>query len=238
MKNIGYIRASKSSIDTENQVSKIKEYARDNKIRVNLTIDIISSTKEVSKRKITEIINNLSSGDTIIVAELSRIARNTEETLAITRQVIAKNGKIISLNPMLTIGGDEISQKVMLVMLSLTSEIEGYFIRSRTRIALQEKKRLIKQDGFFINKRGEKCYSLGAKKGAYQKLKLEDKAKEVLKYKSLKLSNTAIAKLLSVSPITVARFLKHYPIKKGIYLKTPPSLAQEKKKILDNFDKP
>jgi hypothetical protein len=45
-------------------------------------------------------------------------------------------------------------------------------------------------------KKGEKVYQLGAKKGRYQKLKLEAKAGKVLEYRKLKLSNTAIGKLL------------------------------------------
>lgn len=231
-KYTGYIRASKSTIDTENQRTKIQEYAQAQGLNIDIVVDVVSSSKDIEKRKISKIINNMESGQTIIVAELSRIARNTEQALSVARQVIEKNGKIISLNPSLVIGGDEIAQKVMLVMLALTAEIEGYFIRSRTRIALQEKKRLIEKDGFFINKRGEKCYSLGAKKGAYQKLKLENKAKEVLHYKTIKLSNRAIAKLLEVTPITVARFLKHYPVKRGAYAITPPNFLSDKQKSL------
>ncbi|MCK5608753.1 recombinase family protein [Candidatus Pacearchaeota archaeon] len=229
MKEIGYIRASKSNIDTENQRTKIQEYATKEGLDIDFVIDVISSSKELEKRKISKMINEMKYGQTFIVAELSRIARNTEQALSIARRVVEKNGKIISLNPSLTIGGNEIAQKVMLVVLALTAEIEGYFIRSRTRIALQEKKRLIKENGFFINKRGEKCFSLGAKKGAYQKLKLEDKAELVLKYKTIKLSNRAISKLLEVSPITVARFLKHYPVKNGKYLKIPPEMAKKLK---------
>lgn len=224
MKYIGYIRASKSNIDTKNQETKILEYAKKQGIEIELIIDIISSAKKVEQRKINEIIINLENDDVIIVAELSRIARNTEQTLMLSRRIIDMGGTLISLNPVLKIGGDEIQDKVMLVMLALTSEIEAYFIRSRTRIALQEKKRLISVQGFFFNKKGEKCYSLGAKKGAHQKLKLEDHAKIVLKYKRIKLSNRAIAKLLNCTPITVARFLKHYPIVKGAYTKLPPSL--------------
>lgn len=227
MKYIGYVRASKSTIDTENQLTKILEYARVLNVDIEVTKDVVSSSKEMAKRKISKIIDELSKGQVLVVAELSRIARNTEETLAISRKIIEKGANLISLNPRLEIGGDDIQQKVMLVMLALTAEIEAYFIRSRTRIALQEKKRLIVENGFFINKRGEKCFSLGAKKGAYQKLKLEDSAKEVLHYKSLKLSNRAISKLLAVSPITVARFLKYYPIKNGKYLKAPKGFLQK-----------
>lgn len=229
-KYIGYIRASKSTVDTENQRTKILEYTKKIGVEIEIIIDVISASKDIEKRKIKALIDDLNEGQTVIVAELSRIARNTEQTLTLSRLIIEKKCTLISLNPSLSIGGDEIQSKVMLVMLALTAEVEAYFIRSRTRIALQEKKRLIEVNGFFINKRGEKCFSLGAKKGAYQKLKLEDKAETVLKYKTIKLSNRAISKLLEVSPITVARFLKHYPIRNGEYLKTPPELIKKQLK--------
>lgn len=225
MKYIGYIRASKSTIDTKNQATKLLEYAKDKNVHIDIITDVVSATKELEKRKISRLIEKLESGQTLVVAELSRVARNTEQTLTLSRKIIERGARLISLNPSIEIGGDDIQSKVMLVMLALTAEIEAYFIRSRTRIALQEKKRLIEVNGFFINKRGEKCYSLGAKKGAYQKLKLEDKATEVLKFKRIKLSNRAISKLLEVSPITVARFLKHYPVKAGEYVNVPPALA-------------
>jgi DNA invertase Pin-like site-specific DNA recombinase len=228
MKHIGYIRASKSTIDTNNQQAKIKEFADSKNIDIDIVIDVVSANKKLEDRQIMGVIEKLSEGQILIVAELSRVARNTEQTLMICRLVVEKGAKLISLNPSIELGGDEIQSKVMLVMLALTAEIEAYFIRSRTKIALQEKKRLITENGFFINKRGEKCYSLGAKKGAYQKLKLEDRADLVLKYKTLKLSNRAIAKLLACTPITVARFLKHYPIKGSEYTTTPPNYKKLK----------
>jgi hypothetical protein len=72
-----------------------------------------------------------------------------------------------------------------------------------------------------LNKQGEKVYALGAKKGRYQKLKLEKVADKVLKYRNLKLTNVAIGKLLSCDRISVDRFLKRFPIKNGMYVKAP-----------------
>jgi hypothetical protein len=58
---------------------------------------------------------------------------------------------------------------------------------------------------------------IGAKKGKLQKLKLEKKAEEVLKYVNLELSRVAMSKLLKCNRLTVNKFLERFPIKDGKY---------------------
>jgi DNA invertase Pin-like site-specific DNA recombinase len=75
----------------------------------------------------------------------------------------------------------------------------------------------IKKQGYFISKSGDKVYSMGAKAGVQQPMKLEKDKDKVLKYVNLGLNKTAIGILLKVSRITVSKFLKRYPIENGEY---------------------
>ena len=45
--------------------------------------------------------------------------------------------------------------------MGLSNEMERYFIKSRTKISLQQPKAQIKGKGYFRNKNGDKVYQLG-----------------------------------------------------------------------------
>ena len=218
----GYIRVSTNEIDKNNQVKVLKAIALQRNIAINLVEDTVSSGKPYEKRKISKLIDDCGEGDTIIVAELSRFARNTEEMLMISRICLAKGIALEILNPAIKFD-ESIATKAIITVMGLTSEIERHFIRSRTTTALNIRKELIATQGYFLNKLGHKVYQLGAKKGRYQQLKLERDAGKVLEYRNLKLNNTAIGKLLNTSRITVQRFLDRDPIKQGKYVKNPPN---------------
>lgn len=229
MPTYGYVRASNGNIDKNNQIEALKQVFKSRGIKASFIEDTVSSGKPYEKRKLSTLIKSCKKGDTIIVAELSRFARNTEEMLMISRICLEQGIYLEILNPALKFDSS-ITTKAMITVMGLASEIERHFIRSRTRMALQIKKEELLKNGFFLNKRGEKVYSLGAKKGRYQQLKLEKDFKKVLEYKNLKLSHTAIGKLLGTSRLTVQRFLARYPIKNSEYVKLPPCGSDNKLK--------
>ncbi len=225
----GYVRGSNGAIDKDNQIDAINKIANARSLDIEYIEDTVSSGKTYEQRKISKLIKKCIKGDTIIVAELSRFARNTEEMLMISRVCLEDGINLEILNPSLKFD-DSIATKALITVMGLANEMERHFIKSRTKMSLARRKEEIAEKGFFINKQGEKVYALGAKKGRYQALKLEPQAKQVLHYKSLGLNHTAIGKLFKCSRITVDRFLKRYPIKKGVYIKNPPSIEAEIKK--------
>ena len=218
--NYGYLRGSTGDIDKNNQRDAIAKVAKERGLDIEYVEDTISSGKPYAKRGISKLIDKCEKGDSIIVAEVSRFARNTEEMLMISRICLEKGVALEILNPALKFD-ESIATKAVIIVMGLASEIERHFIRTRTRQSLAIRKELIEKNGFFLNKQGEKVYALGAKKGRYQKLKLEKVADKVLKYRNLKLTNVAIGKLLSCDRISVDRFLKRFPIKNGLYVKAP-----------------
>lgn len=218
--NYGYLRGSTGDIDKNNQRDAIAKVAKERGLDMEYVEDTISSGKPYAKRGISKLIDKCKEGDSITVAEVSRFARNTEEMLMISRICMEKGVALEILNPALKFD-ESIATKAVIIVMGLASEIERHFIRTRTRQSLAIRKELIEKNGYFLNKQGEKVYALGAKKGRYQKLKLEKVADKVLKYRNLKLTNVAIGKLLSCDRISVDRFLKRFPIKNGIYVKAP-----------------
>jgi len=209
----GYLRGSTGEIDKDNQRSAISKYAAKSNMRVSYVEDTVSSGKPYKEREIYNLVNNLRDNDILIVAELSRLARNVEESLTIQREVIERNATIIILNPQITLSAEsDIMAKMMLNIMSMSAEMERYFIKSRTKLALQQRKEQIKSNGFFINKKGEKCYSLGTSKGDKKQLILDNKKEELHGYLLKGVSQSAISKIYGVSRHTVAYFLKRNPL--------------------------
>lgn len=211
--NYGYIRASLGSIEKANQRDKIEEYATSRKLKVIYTEDTVSSGKPYSHRKIADLVEQTREGDLLIVAELSRLARNTEETLKISRLIIERKASLVILNPKIEFDGS-ISSEIVLTVLGMASNIERYYIRSRTKISLQRKKEEIARKGYFISKAGKKIRQLGSPKGSKKKVKLEGKIAELHNFINMGVSQSSISKILKVSRQCVASTLKRYPVAK------------------------
>ncbi len=214
--NYGYIRGSTGDVDKENQRKTISAIAKKRGLKINFIEDTVSSGKSFEQRQISTLIEQARKDDLILVAELSRFARDTEETLKIGRLALEKGINLEILNPSIRFD-NSIATKAIITVMGLSSEMERYFIKSRTRISLQHRKELIKKNGFFRNKDGEKVYQLGAKKGKKQTLKLEPKKEIIYDYLSKGLSKVSICKLLSnekdgkISRGALDRFLKRFP---------------------------
>lgn len=96
MTTIGYIRVIKDDQDLKKQRHLLLEYSQQQKLLIDEFIEIeISSRKNQSERRITELINKLQHGDLLLVAELSRLGRNMLETLNIIDELTQKGVKII-----------------------------------------------------------------------------------------------------------------------------------------------
>ncbi len=208
----GYLRGSTGDIDKANQRKAIERYAKKEKLKVTYIEDTVSSGKPYKDREISGLVEGLRDDDVLIVAELSRLARNVEESLMIGRKVLEHQAEMIILNPAINLSADDdISTKIMLNTMAMSAEIERYYIRSRTKLSLQQRKEQIAKQGYFINKKGEKVRHLGTAKGSKKSLKLEPHKEEIYKLVGVGLSHEKIGKQYGVSRHTVAHFLKRFP---------------------------
>lgn len=136
MKIIGYIRVSTDQQDLDKQKHLLLQYAQKNKLLIREFIEAqISSQKDIKARKLEELLNKLTKGDTLIVAELSRLGRNMLETLNIIQTLSEKNIKIIFVRqPELSTLGNH--TKLLLAIYSYFAEAEREYIAMRTKQGL------------------------------------------------------------------------------------------------------
>jgi DNA invertase Pin-like site-specific DNA recombinase len=189
-----YLRVSTSQQEVQNQLHGVQNYADAR----GLTIDEIAEDTASSKipwpaREIGRLIKDARPGDTILVAEISRLARSTLEVLEIFRTAALQEISIVATKNNLTLDGS-LSSKITVTILGLAAEIEREFIRSRTKEALRRK-----QDAGI---------KLGRPVGTTRPSKLETHAAKIAAWRAKKISLRSIAKLLDCSPTTLYAFIK------------------------------
>lgn len=164
----GYIRISKVDQSAEGQKSLIARYVVERKIIVDEWIEVeMSSRKSVEKRRITELLDKVETGDTVLVSELSRLGRSIKEVLLIIEELIqVKKCKLILIKQNLHLdptNQNDMTNKVLLTIFSMVAELERDFISERTKEGLKARK--------------ERGMLLGKPKGVIQK-SIYDKDKE------------------------------------------------------------
>lgn len=139
---IAYIRKSTDKQSFEHQEFEIKEYAKRNNIKIDKWIEeSISSRKELKKRKLGELLEELQEGDCLICSEISRIGRSLLEVMGILQTCLEKNCQVITIKENYHLGNDLQSQ-VLAFAFGLSSQIERDLISQRTKSALDAKKAL------------------------------------------------------------------------------------------------
>ena len=196
MAHIAYIRVSSDKQTCSNQIFTIKEYAKAQNIQIDKwTQETISSKKSLEKRALGNLLNSLSSGDCVIITEVSRLARNLYELAGILQSAIKKDVKIISIKENYVFQND-LQSKIMAYTFGLAAEIERDLISTRTRMSLEKLKM--------------QNVKLGRPVGAKSKeLKLSKNKKKITELLENGISQAKIAKILKVSPTTLCRFLKN-----------------------------
>ncbi|MEA2019708.1 MAG: recombinase family protein [Campylobacterota bacterium] len=141
---LGYIRVSTEKQTVQNQKHEILEYANKHSLGKVEFIEIeMSSRKSTKDRKIDKLLELLQENDTLIVSELSRLARSLSGLFSIVNQLIDKNIVLIAIKQNMTLNKNNINDmqnKVMLTMFSLMSELERDFVSARTKEALKARK--------------------------------------------------------------------------------------------------
>lgn len=136
MQTIGYIRVSTDKQDLDKQKHLLLEYAQQQKLLITDFIEVeISSRKNVSERRIEELVTRLQKGDIFLAAELSRLGRNMLETLNIISGLSEKGVQIIFVRqPELSTTGPH--TKLLLAIYSYFAEAEREYISLRTKQGL------------------------------------------------------------------------------------------------------
>lgn len=208
MKNYAYLRVSTDKQDVDNQKHGILDYCNTAKItELEFVEDSISSKVKWRDRGCGLLIEKAQSGDTIVFAEISRMARSTLQVLEMLEVCVEKGVNVHIAKQKMAMDGS-MQAKITATILGLAAEIEREFIRLRTTESLASKKKQIEEQGYFLSKKGEKVSSLGRPKGKAESVKLDQHKKLIQEYLDKGINKRTIAKLVECAPSTLYDFLK------------------------------
>jgi len=133
MTTIGYLRVSTDEQDLLQQEHLLLKHAQKNQMQIDRFIRVeVSTRKSLRERRIEELLESVSGGDTVIVAELSRLGRNMFQTLDLINKMSEMGVKIVFVRqPELSTTGSH--AKLLLAIYSYFAEAERDFISMRTK---------------------------------------------------------------------------------------------------------
>lgn len=140
MKVIAHTRISTDQQDLEKQKHLLLDYAQKQGWLIDEFIEVaVSSKKSPRKRKIDELLEKLTQGDVLLVAELSRLGRNMLETLNIINTLSEKGIRLVFVRqPELSTTATH--AKLLLAIYSYFAESEREYISIRTKQGLKAAK--------------------------------------------------------------------------------------------------
>jgi DNA invertase Pin-like site-specific DNA recombinase len=200
---VGYLRVSSEKQVVANQRLVILDYAHSQGLTISHFVEVvISSRRAIAERKILETLAQLQAGDTLIVAELSRLGRSTVEILTLVQDIVAKGIVLVLIKENLRLNQNnhrDVTNTVMLTVFSMLANLERNLISQRTKEGLAERK--------------ARGIRLGKPKGTLQKSIYDPYLVEIKDYLGKGLSLTSVIKLLGVGQ---ARSLHNYVVKRGL----------------------
>jgi DNA invertase Pin-like site-specific DNA recombinase len=154
---LGYIRVSTDKQDNSKQKHLILEFAQEQSFKIDEFIEVEESSRKSEKiRKITELKEKLNAGDTLIVAELSRLGRNMLEVMNLIQELNDKDIKLMFIRQPELSTFNTAHSKLLLAIYSYFAESEREFISMRTKQGLNAARASGKQLG---RRKGQKIKS-------------------------------------------------------------------------------
>jgi DNA invertase Pin-like site-specific DNA recombinase len=181
---IGYIRVSTDKQDLEKQKHLLLEYAQAHQMMIDEFIGAeVSSMQGMKERRVDELLGKLKQGDSLLVAELSRLGRNMLQTLNIINELSARDINLIFVRqPELSTTGPH--TKLLMAIYSYFAETEREYISMRTKQGLAAAK--------------AKGKILGRPRGSRNKERILDPYRDqILDYLQMGLNLAAIRKIIN-----------------------------------------
>ena len=196
MTTLAYLRVSKYTQDTKNQRLAILEFARAERIEVDEFLELQVSARQSAKtRKVDLLLTRLTSGDTLLVSELSRLGRSVGEIITLIDTLVTRQIRVFALKEGLRLTGtQDLQTTVTVTLFGLFAEIERTLLSLRTKEALAVAKAAGKR--------------LGRPLGTPGKSKLDGKKEEIKTLLALRVSKASIAKITGVDRATLYHFMR------------------------------
>lgn len=164
-----YIRCSTDKQDYMQQMHTIQDYFAKHGIpqdRIKaIYSEKVSGTIKHTERKLSVLLGECHSGDTIYVSELSRLGRSMSDLFAIVTEACERQITIIQCKDGSQIENNSIGGKALLFALGLAAEIEVANTRQRTQSAIDSIKDKLSKGETHVSKSGNVCTHLGREKG-------------------------------------------------------------------------
>ncbi len=203
MVTYAYLRVSTNQQDVDNQRHGILEYVNQQSLgHLEFVEDSVSGQKKWRDRQLGQLLTTTAvSGDVIIFAEISRMARSTLQVLEILECCMQRE-LIVHIAKQQMVLDDNLPSRITATVLGLAAEIERELISLRTREALAKRKAAGKP--------------LGRPKGRQSaKLKLDPRKQEIQMYLDKGISKRSIAKLVDCAPSTLYYWLERHQLSKS-----------------------
>lgn len=139
-KTIAYLRVSTTDQDLGKDKASILHLANEKDMgKVAFVEEKVSGTVPWKKRKIAEVIEELTTGDNLLVSELSRIGRSMLEIMQVLQIALEKGVNVYAVKGNWQLD-NSIQSKIVAMVFSMAAEIERDLISKRTKEALNAKK--------------------------------------------------------------------------------------------------
>jgi DNA invertase Pin-like site-specific DNA recombinase len=161
-----YLRVSTDQQDVVNQRAEILTLANSRGLAgVEFVEDpAVSGRVSWRARKIAQVLEAMQAGDTLIMAELSRLGRSMYEIMEILAMAVKKGVRIYAAK-----GGwsldETIQSKILAMVFAMAAEIERDLNVQRTRAAMATRRALVERGESWTSKSGNVVNSLGRPKG-------------------------------------------------------------------------
>ena len=196
---LGYVRVSTEKQTVENQMFAIEDFCAHQNPPIHIDA---SGMKHFDKRKLGKKLQSVTSDDTIISTEITRLGRSLLMIFSIMAYCLGKGCGIWTIKEGWRLG-DNLTSKVLAFAFGLAAEIERALISERTRDALARKR--------------AEGVQLGRPKGALGKhTKLSGKEEVIQTLLDLGNSYASIARALKVDRSTLVRFCDARGIKRSV----------------------
>jgi len=161
-----YLRVSTDEQDIKNQRLEILNLANKRNMGLVEFIEDPAVSGRVSwrQRKIAQVLEDMAAGDTLIVAELSRLGRSMYEIMEILAIAVKKGVRIYAVK-----GGwsldDTIQSKILAMVFAMAAEIERDLNIQRTKAAMATRRAMAQRGESWVSRSGNVVCGLGRPKG-------------------------------------------------------------------------
>ena len=193
-----YIRVSTDRQEHESQRQQINAWASATESPIaGWWTDKESGAVRWQDRQLAALLAASEPGDSIIVSEISRIARSTIGVLSFLQEAAERSIIVHAVQNRITLDGS-LHSKITVTVLALAAEIERDLCRARTKAAMQARR--------------EKGLPVGRAPGSRVRGKLDQRRDEINRLLALRVSKAAIARVLGVSRQAFYNWIAKPPI--------------------------